>query len=580
MRNNRLFTCLLLFTPVLLGSSAVAQTDSLGLAVQLTARGPYAVSAPSFSGDTIVFTGVTPSDNIAVYVFQRPAGGWVDRTQTSKLTPSEETGLGDAKISGGTVILNDAYGAYVFVKPEAGWRDSSETAKLTVQDSITQFFPLASVDGDTVVISSQSSAYVFIKPASGWVSTTHHAAKLSPPEGVDMRIASVAISGDTIVMGGQIKVGSSTSGAVYVYQKPTAGWAGTVLPSATLTSTHSYFGIIDATVAISGDTVAFGNQGAVDLFVKPESGWADAKETVELVPWENNTWTVGSTLSLDSSHLVVSTSSDEFLVYSKPTAGWAAARWPSQVFVGPPNTAFGGGAALQGDTIVAAGTCNPIAADQCADYVFKLEPNPMLVSTDFLRFPDMAFGSSEVMPLTIRNSGTSLLNFTSVFNQANYQVLETAENTCSTGIPAGGSCVLPVEFNPSGVGQHTHDLTLTSPGTASLRIVQLQGKATGVGPAREQSLNFQPVPAGEAETLPLTLTNYGEPGSPTVAVSFSNPSFSLKSAGTCTAGISEGESCTLTIQFLSAAKGGQNGQIVITPITGAPSKVPVSGSTY
>lgn len=78
----------------------------------------------------------------------RPSGGWVNTTQTAKLTASDGAAndrLGwSASASGNTITIGAPYAsigsnqnqgaAYVYVKPASGWADTTQTAKLTASD--------------------------------------------------------------------------------------------------------------------------------------------------------------------------------------------------------------------------------------------------------------------------------------------------------------------------------------------------------------------------------------------------------------------------------------------------------------
>src|SRR5258708_30515164 len=86
----------------------------------------------------------------AVYVYVKPASGWANMTQVAKLTSSDNgEGFGTSvAISGNTIVVGAANtsnfnkagsvaptagpgAAYVFVKPVSGWIDATDTAKLT-----------------------------------------------------------------------------------------------------------------------------------------------------------------------------------------------------------------------------------------------------------------------------------------------------------------------------------------------------------------------------------------------------------------------------------------------------------------
>jgi hypothetical protein len=114
----------------------------------------------------------------AAYVFVEPASGWANMTQTAKLNASNGAAneyLGwSVSISGDTVVVGASYwfmngnlapaAAYVFTEPASGWVNMTETAKLTASDGE----PLGSsvaISGNTVVVeggnNDTAAAYVF-----------------------------------------------------------------------------------------------------------------------------------------------------------------------------------------------------------------------------------------------------------------------------------------------------------------------------------------------------------------------------------------------------------------------------------
>ena len=89
--------------------------------------------------------GVNPG---SAYVFVKPGGGWANATQTAKLTASDATDAdffgGSVAISGDTIAVGaygddigaaeDAGSVYVFVKPAGPWMNATQTARLTASD--------------------------------------------------------------------------------------------------------------------------------------------------------------------------------------------------------------------------------------------------------------------------------------------------------------------------------------------------------------------------------------------------------------------------------------------------------------
>ena len=581
---RRHFLAFALLSTLTLFNFAFAQSTSLNLAARLTDSNPGQYdqlgSSVAVSGSTAVavkstFQGGT---GIGAYVFEKSASGWVSETQTAALTPSDgESTFGTSvAISGDTIVVGAVEKVYIFVKAATGWQDMHETAQLIgTHEGAAAFGLSVAIDGDTIAVNVHGKGYVFVKPSGGWATTTTHNAQLTAPS-ID-EVYPVAISGDTVVLG--------NNGFATVFVKPENGWAGTLAPTATLTKTNptyeDFFGI---SVAVYGDRVAVADGddgGVVDLFLKPATGWVDSTETVELrAPPSLHFGGFGDFVAMDSSHLLVGTGYQIF-VYSEPAAGWAASVWPSQDLVGGNGTSYPfSSPAIDGDTVVAGAPNEKVDGMYSgAAYVFSLFPNPILVSTDHVIFPDMTYGDSEVESLTVTNRGTSTLTFTAKVDLPNYQVLQTAENTCLAGVPVGQSCVLPIQFDPPAVGQHTNLLTLLSPSTGSLRVVEMTGLAGGVGAASEGPLNFGSLKAGTSATLPLAIENFGVAGSPTVAVSFSDPSYSL-AGSSCGAGVAEGTTCTLAIKFDPSGDGYSNATLTLTPSSGAASTVAVQGYVY
>jgi hypothetical protein len=213
-------------------------------------------------------------------------------------------------VSGDTVVAgaqcakvgtNTCQGAaYVFVKPASGWADATETARLTASDGAggDQFGASVAISGNTIVVGSyvnnsfQGAAYVFVRPASGWASATQ-TAKLTASDGVagNRFGSSVAVSGDTIVVGAPSAwIGPAINqGAAYVFVKPASGWADGTQTAKLTASDGTYGDYMGWSVGVSGGTVVAGAPhtdnslpGAVYVFAMPASGWADATQTAKL----------------------------------------------------------------------------------------------------------------------------------------------------------------------------------------------------------------------------------------------------------------------------------------------------------
>ena len=286
----------------------------------------FARDAVAVHGNTIVVGAYGENGTTgAAYVFTKPDTGWATGTETAKLTASDgqdgdyfgdavavhgsTTVDGSTAVDGDTIVVG-AYGdetntgaAYVFSKSGDDWGKTpssgthrEQTAKLTVSDSDADggdfFGQSVAVDGDTIVAgadgdeSDAGAAYVFTKPVNGWADS-NEMAKLTASDGADDdRFGwSVAIAGDTVVVGAYGD--DSSKGSAYVFAKPVAlaGWADwdesadteaihLITPSGL--RDNDSFGF---SVSIDGNTVVIGAPNADTAYVFDVAAWDDIADS-------------------------------------------------------------------------------------------------------------------------------------------------------------------------------------------------------------------------------------------------------------------------------------------------------------
>ncbi|MCE2459144.1 MAG: FG-GAP repeat protein, partial [Dehalococcoidia bacterium] len=286
--------------------------------------------------------------------------------------------------------LNGA--AHVFTRDsETGrWR---HVARLTASDGehSDQLGHSVSIDGDTVAVGAwldstgddifHGSVYVFTKPANGWADATE-TAKLTASDGdvLDHLGISVAVDGDTVVAGsnGRALDPSATqpihnAGTVYVFVKPTTGWADANETALLTASDGERSDELGYSVSIDGDTVVAGawkddvsgdDKGSAYVFVKPVGGWADASETAKLTALDGGDGDkLGRSVAVDGDTVVVGASGDDdegsnsgsVYVYTKPATGWADATENTKLTAsdGASGDILGSSVAVDGDTVVA-----------------------------------------------------------------------------------------------------------------------------------------------------------------------------------------------------------------------------------
>ncbi len=230
----------------------------------------------------------------SAHLFARNQGGTDNWGQVRQLTASdgaEEDSFGSAvAIYGDTVVVgaggDDNYqgSAYVFARDQGGADNWGELKKLTASDGAAgdRFGESVGLWGDTVVVgaasdevgsnSGQGSAYLFGRNQDGhgkWLKFV----KITASDGTtkDHFGDSVAIGGDTVVVGAYFDAIGSNSGqgSAYLFGRNQGGannWGQLVKITASDGTTKDHFG---SSVAIYGDTVVIG----ANTFESPPSGF-------------------------------------------------------------------------------------------------------------------------------------------------------------------------------------------------------------------------------------------------------------------------------------------------------------------
>ena len=196
------------------------------------------VLSMSSTGDTILaYGGLQQAHQNLIYLYSRPPTGWHGTlNQTAELISSSSRGVGSSMaVSGNTVaargVTSNLTGAvFVYVKPAGGWVNMQETAQLSAANAPNLAASVA-VSGNTVFAGdpyinvggniAQGAAFVFVKPAGGWKTTAHYNAELTAADGAaqDNFGASLAASGNTVLVGAPLAmIGSNKwQGAAYVF---------------------------------------------------------------------------------------------------------------------------------------------------------------------------------------------------------------------------------------------------------------------------------------------------------------------------------------------------------------------------
>jgi len=244
---------------------------------------------------------------------------------------------------------------------------------------------------------------------------------------------SVAVSGDTIVVGAQVhKVGPNYGqGAVYVFTMPASGWA-SATQTAELTAGDGRGGSrLGFSVAVSGDTIVAGApwhngrlhaQGAVYVFARPRSGWANATQTAELTASDAAIedelgWSVGisgdTIVSGPLGHEVgANVGQGAVYVFTKPAAGWANATQTAELTAsgGAAGDGLGFSVAIAGDTVVAGARGTEVGSNarRGAAYVFTMPASGWANETRATELTASDGAAGDELGFAVAISGTTI----------------------------------------------------------------------------------------------------------------------------------------------------------------------------
>jgi len=217
---------------------------------------------------------------------------------------------------------------YVYVRSGSNWIDKTEDAKLTQSDSVETTARFGSTlgmsaDGSTVVVGTAQleTIYVYNKPGTGWANSSAPDAKLTASDGdTNNKLGSVvAVSADgSTIAGGAYRPNNTGGGSVYLYVKPGTGWTNAtenVKVQADVPSYGDYFGV---DVALNADGSSFmagsGDKDKVYVFDRPSSGWSGSIDSVLMLEPEPEVETVlyfGDCLAISGDRLLVGASRDD-----------------------------------------------------------------------------------------------------------------------------------------------------------------------------------------------------------------------------------------------------------------------------
>lgn len=186
--------------------------------------------------------------------------------------------------------------------------------------------------------------------------------------------------------------------------------------------------------------------------------------------------------------------------------------------------------------------------------------------------------SSAPRAVTLTNNGAQAVSIGSVKVTGQYR---ESSASCGGTIPASGSCVISVVFEPEGAGRQVGSITLVDSASSKPQFVELSGSGTVVK-ALPVSLNFGSQKVGaKSSPLAVTVTNEGSRAVELENIGIGgNDSKDFSETDNCTGhGTPPGGSCTVTVTFTPTKTGSRAAALYITPLgTVRPQPVNLAGN--
>ena len=250
------------------------------------AREVFAADVDS-DGDVDVLSCSTQTDQVTWWENNGTLSGWPEHVVGSGLPDPHSVHAADLDGDGDTDIFAGMQNGTELPWWENWWY--SEDGKLTASDAAAddEFGVSVSISGDTAIVGARSdddagsnsgSAYIFTRSGGVWTQQGKLMASDAAPG--DNLGHSVAISGDTAIVGAQRNDGTgSDSGSAYVFTRSAGVWTQQAKLTASDAAAGDEFGTF---VFISDDTAIVGatlnddggsNSGAAYVFTRSGSVW-------------------------------------------------------------------------------------------------------------------------------------------------------------------------------------------------------------------------------------------------------------------------------------------------------------------
>ncbi len=384
-----------------LTASDAANFDFFGYSVAIH-RDTAIVSAP----DQSIFSNSAG----AIYIFERNAGGANNWGEVRKRTPSDgvvKDYFGyDVSISGDTIIVGAPFelstttepgAAYVFERNAGGADFWGEVKKIEAIDPTpgSHIGLKVAISNDTAIISASGGGTHIVERDAGGTDNWGAVRQLTASDGAGGGFGtSVAIDGDTAIVGAEFRlVGSNNGqGAVYIYQRNNGGADNWGEVKRIVAADGAMFDRFGKSVDVSGDKIIVGasqddigantDQGSAYAFERNAGGANNWGEVKKIFGAEGAAQDVfGWAVALDGNTTIVGARGTGINGGSTRGSAYVFVRsnvsWTQETKPLPANCTvedyFGISVAIDGDTAIVGGTQEDVGANanQGAAFIFE-----------------------------------------------------------------------------------------------------------------------------------------------------------------------------------------------------------------
>jgi hypothetical protein len=212
-----------------------------------------------------------------------------------------------------------------------------------------------------------------------------------------------------------------------------------------------------------------------------------------------------------------------------------------------------------------------------------VQPGALHIAPVSAAFSSVLVGqASAAQVFTVSNSGGAATGaLTASLSGSDAGQFAIAADTCS-GAPLAGAatCTVSVAFRPSARGAKSASLLIT--GNPSEQVAATLSGTGQIGAQISISPptgSFGSVAVGATGQQTFTVSNGGDlsSGTPAVTLVGADPAFMITTNG-CTAAITGGKSCSVTVQFAPTTAGAKTGMLTVTATPGGTASAALSGA--